>query len=141
VEKYIKGKDYRILVVGDKVVAAAERKPPMIVGDGVSTIAELVEQENNNPLRGVGHERPLTKIYLDEISQEYLARLEMRLDDIPSPGQIVCLRENGNLSTGGRARDCTNEIHPRNRELAVRAAKAIGLDVAGIDVIAENISD
>lgn len=140
IEKYIKGRDYRILVVGDQVVAVAERKPPTIVGDGVHTIAELVDQENQNSNRGDGHAKPLTKIHLDEITTEYLARAEYRISDVPPCGEIIRLRENGNLSTGGSARDCTAEIHPRNKEIAVKAAKIIGLEVAGIDIVIDNIS-
>jgi len=140
VEKYIQGKDYRILVVGDQVVAAAERKPPYIVGDGIQSISELVAQENRNPLRGIGHEKPLTKIYLDSVAKEFLARREYRTDDIPKAGELIYLRENGNLSTGGSARDCTKDIHPKNKELAVKAAKVIGLEVAGIDIVVDNIS-
>ncbi len=140
IEKYIRGRDYRILVVGGRVAAVAERKPPILVGDGVHTIAELVEQENHNPQRGNGHTKSLTKIELDEVAREYLARAEYRINDIPPCGETIRLRENGNLSTGGSARDCTAEIHPGNKALAVKAAKIIGLEVAGVDVVIDNIS-
>ena len=140
VEKYIRGRDYRVLVIGDKVAAVAERRPPCVIGDGVSTIAELVEQENMRPERGEGHERRLTKIVMDAVAREFLARTEMELEDIPKPGELVYLRGNGNLSTGGSARECTREIHPRNQELAIKAARVIGLDVAGIDIVTDNIA-
>ncbi len=140
VEKYIRGRDYRVLVVGDEVVAVAERKPPSVVGDGVHSIIELVAIENDKPERGFGHSKSLTKIALDDVAMEYLARAELRIDDIPKPGEKIFLRENGNLSTGGSARDCTGDIHPRNKELAVKAAHAVGLDVAGIDIIVDNIA-
>lgn len=140
VEKYIRGRDYRVLVVGDKVSAVAERRPPCIIGDGVSTIAELVEQENLRPDRGEGHERRLSKIVMDAVAREFLARFELELEDIPRPGELIYLRENGNLSTGGSARECTRDIHPRNKELAIKAARVIGLEVAGIDIVTDNIA-
>lgn len=140
VEKYVEGKDFRILVVGNRVAAAAERKPPSVVGDGKSTIAALIARENLNQQRGEGHEKPLTRIPLDTVASELLARSGYTEDSIPALGEVVLLRENGNLSTGGTARDCTDEIHPKNRILAVKAAQAIGLDVAGIDMVASDIS-
>ncbi len=140
IEKYIKGRDYRILVVGDHVAAAAERKPPFVIGDGVHTIAELVNEENKNPQRGIGHTRPLSRINLDLITEDFLYRSGFKVDDIPSPGAYICLRENGNLSTGGSSRDCTAEIHPLNAAMAVKAARVIGLDIAGIDVVMDDIS-
>jgi cyanophycin synthetase len=140
VEKYIKGKDYRILVVGDRVAAAAEREPPYVTGDGIHTISELVAEENRNPVRGTGHSKPLTRIRLDTVARNFLERSGYRVNDIPQPGEHICLRENGNLSTGGSARDCTARVHPDNMELAVKAAQIIGLDVAGIDVVMDDIS-
>ncbi len=140
VEKYIRGRDYRVLVVGDKVSAVAERRPPCVIGDGVSNIAELVEQENMRPERGEGHEKRLTRIIMDAVAREFLARTEMELEDIPRPGELIYLRGNGNLSTGGCARECTRDIHPRNKELAIKAARVIGLDVAGIDIVTDNIA-
>lgn len=140
VERYIQGKDYRILVVGDQVSAVAERKAPYVVGDGIHSIMELLAEENKNPDRGVGHEKPLTSIYLDSVAKEYLFRSGFEVDDIPKAGEIVYIRENGNLSTGGSARDCTLEIHPLNKAMAVKAAKVIGLEVAGIDLVMDDIS-
>lgn len=140
VEKCIKGKDYRVLVVGNRVVAAAERKPPYIIGDGIHSISELVAEENNNENRGVGHEKSLTRIYLDSVARDFLSRSGYGIDSVPKAGAKVYLRENGNLSTGGSARDCTLDIHPSNRGLAVKAAKVIGLDIAGIDLVIEDIS-
>ncbi len=140
IERHIPGKDYRILVVGDQVSAVAERRPPSVVGNGLNTIEELVAAENKNPLRGTGHEKPLTRIRLDKCAQEVLARCGLEPNSVPEAGEKVCLRENGNLSTGGSARDCTMEIHPENKTLAVKAAQAIGLDIAGIDVVMDDIS-
>ncbi|AFS77866.1 cyanophycin synthetase CphA [Gottschalkia acidurici 9a] len=140
VEKYIQGKDYRVLVVKDKVSAVAERRAPKIVGDGVHTIKELVSMENENKLRGYGHEKPQTKIRLDRVALNYLEKNNLTEDSVPEVGQIVKLRSNGNISTGGSAIECTNNIHPYNIELAIKAAKIIGLDIAGIDIIAKDIS-
>lgn len=140
VEQNIIGKDYRILVIKDKVCAVAERTPPIILGDGVHTIKELVDMENSNNLRGNNHEKPLTKIRLDKISLNYLSRQNLREYSIPSMGQVVQLRQNANMSTGGSARECTDEIHPFNKKFAIDAAKIIELDIAGIDITTEDIS-
>lgn len=140
IEKYFQGKDYRILVVGDHVAAVAERRPPFIIGDGIHSIWELVEEENKNLYRGIGHEKPLTKIYLDSVTEEFLHRMDLTVYDIPEKDEVVYLRENGNLSTGGSARDCTMEIHASNKEIAIKAARIIDLDVAGIDIVADDIS-
>lgn len=141
VEKNIKGRHYRVLVVGEKVVAVSERIPANIVGDGIHTINELIEIENNNPLRGYGHEKPLTKLNVDVIAKMLLKKQGFELNDIPKKGVRIYLRESANLSTGGTAIDRTDEIHPYNIEVAVRAAKAIGLDIAGIDITMENIKN
>ena len=140
IEKYINGKDYRVLVVGGKVSAVAERKPPEVIGDGRSTIEELVELENNNPLRGEDHEKELTYIKLDEIAIDYLKTQGLYKNSILELGQSVQLRQNGNISTGGTARNCTGEIHPKNAWYAITAARAMGLDIAGIDIAIEDIS-
>jgi cyanophycin synthetase len=140
VEKYIKGKDYRVLVIKDKVCAVAERRAPRIIGDGIHTIRELVDIENTSELRGYGHEKPQTKIRLDEIALSYLEKNDLTEYSIPEVGQIVELRGNGNISTGGSAVECTDDIHPYNIKLAVDAAKIIGLDIAGIDITTKDIS-
>lgn len=140
VERFIQGKDYRVLVVGDKVSAVSERTPPQVIGDGVHTVRELVEKENTNHLRGEDHEKPLTKIKLDEVALLVLKQQGAGPDYIPSPNECLRLRDNANLSTGGKARDCTDEIHPYNAEMAIKAAKLIGLDIAGVDIKAEDIS-
>ncbi|MCG8513295.1 MAG: cyanophycin synthetase [Halanaerobiales bacterium] len=139
VEEYIQGKDYRLLVVGDRVVAVAERNPPQVIGDGNSTIRELINQENQNPFRGKGHEKPLTRIKIDPTVVNYLYQQGFALDAIPEQGQIVVLRRNGNLSTGGTARDVSDQVHPANVELAIRAVRMLGLDIAGVDVITPDI--
>lgn len=140
VERFVKGNDYRILVVGDRISAVSERKPPFVTGDGKHTVKELIHKENCNPLRGQDHEKPLTKIKLDDIAMKVLGKIGMDENSVPEAGQRIYLRCNGNLSTGGTARDCTDEIHPDNAALAVKAAQILGLDVAGIDLTAEDIS-
>lgn len=140
VEKFISGKDYRVLVVGDNVAAVSQRIPPYVIGDGVSSIKELVDAENKNPSRGIDHEKQLTKIVIDDIVISSLKRRNMSIDSIVRKGEKIYLRENANLSTGGTARDCSDIIHPLNIELAVRAAKLIGLDIAGVDITTPDIS-
>jgi len=140
VEKYIKGNDYRVLVVGDRVVAVAQRIPAHVVGDGKHTIAQLVDMVNGDERRGEDHEKPLTKIKIDEISMALLKKQGYAPESIPPAGKWVYLKANGNLSTGGEAIDCTNKIHPVNCDIAVRAAQIIGLDIAGVDITCPDIS-
>jgi cyanophycin synthetase len=140
IERYLVGKDYRILVVDKRVVAVAERVPAHVVGDGASTVGELVEIANADPRRGVGHEKVLTRIPLNERTLETLARQGLALDSIPDAGQHVQLQQTGNMSTGGTSIDRTDEIHPVNAEIARQAAMIIGLDVAGVDMIAPDIA-
>jgi len=140
VESYIAGRDYRILVINGQVVAVAERVPAHVIGDGVHTVRELVEITNADPRRGVGHEKVLTRISIDEQTMECLQRQGIGLDDIPEAGQVVRLKQTGNMSTGGTSIDRTDDIHPDNADLAHQAALVIGLDIAGIDFIAPDIS-
>jgi cyanophycin synthetase len=140
VEKQIPGRHYRVLVVGDRVVAAAERIPASVVGNGTNTIAELIEITNRDPRRGQGHEKPLTKITVDEVVLACLRRRGISLEYVPPPGERVLLRENANLSTGGTAVDVTDQIHPDNALVALRAARTVGLDVAGVDFVTADIS-
>ena len=140
VEEYINGKDYRLLVVGGRLVAASERIPAYITGDGIHSVMELVEIENLDEFRGEGHEKPLTKIKIDECVIKTLTKQKLKLDSVVEKDQIVWLRENANLSTGGIAIDCTEKVHPENQRIAEIAAKTIGLDIAGIDMITPDIS-
>lgn len=140
VEKFITGKDYRVLVVGDNVVAVSQRIPPFVIGDGTSTVRELVEEENENPNRGIDHEKVLTKIVIDDISIAAIRKKGFSLDSVLKNGEKLYLRENANLSTGGIAKDCTDLIHPLNIEIAVKAANLIGLDIAGVDITTPDIS-
>lgn len=138
VERYIHGRHYRVLVVGDRVVAASERIPAHVIGDGIQSIRELVDQVNSDPRRGDEHEKPLTKIRIDPVALMVLARQGLTLETVPEAGKLVYLRENANLSTGGVAIDATDEICPENRRLCIRAARAVGLDVAGVDLVVED---
>lgn len=135
-ERQLDGWPVRVLVVGDRAVAAARRFPPRVVGDGVRTVAALVDAENARPERGSGHERPLTRIRLDRPEAvEALARAGLGVGSVPEAGQAVDLGFAANLSTGGTAEDVTDLLHPDNGLLAVRAARAVGLDVAGVDLV------
>ena len=139
VEKFLPGSDFRLLVVGNKLVAAARRDPPHVIGDGQHTVRQLVEQVNADPRRGDGHATSLTKIRFDDIA---VARLELQgltPESVPAKGQRVILRNNANLSTGGTATDVTDDVHPEVAARAVAAAQMIGLDICGVDVVCENV--
>lgn len=140
VERYYKGRDHRVLVVNGQVVAVAERVPAHVVGDGKSTVAELIEKTNRDPQRGDGHDKFLTKITIDAGSLGVLAKQGFSLESIPDKGETCFLRATANLSTGGIAVDRTDEIHPQTLWLCTRVAKIIGLDIAGLDVVTEDIS-
>ena len=140
-EEQLPGRDHRILVVDGKVVAVAERIPAHVVGDGVRSVAALVEAINADPRRGVGHENVLTRIGIDDASaRDLLQRQGLDAESIPEAGRFVVLRTTANLSSGGTAVDRTDEIHPENASIARRAALTLGLDVAGIDLLAPDIS-
>lgn len=139
VEEMLAGQDYRVLVVNGKMVAASIRRPCNVIGDGLLTIRELIEVENQNPLRGEGHEKPLTKIPVDAILLAYLQKKGLSLDSRPELGERVYLREGANLSKGGTAADVTDLIHPEIARMCERAARVIGLDICGIDLILEEI--
>ncbi len=141
VETFVAGDDHRLLVVNGELVAATRRTPGQVVGDGVHSIAELVEIVNQDPRRGVGHEKVLTRLELDAQAALMLGRQGMDADSVPAADQVVPLRSTANLSTGGTATDVTDLIHPDNREMAVRAVRAIGLDVGGVDFISPNIAE
>lgn len=139
VEKQIKGRHYRVLVIDGKFCCASERIPAHVVGDGVSTIKQLIDMANMDPRRGEHHEKPLTKIKIDPIVLNVLARSGLSLDFVPKKSEMVVLRDNGNLSTGGTAVDVTDEVCLENRLLAEKVATVIGLDIAGIDITTEHI--
>jgi len=139
VEKYLPGNDFRLLVVGDKLVAASRRDPPHVIGDGKLTVRELVDKVNSDPRRGEGHATSLTKIRFDDIAVARLNVQGLTPESVPAKGQRVILRNNANLSTGGTATDVTDDVHPDVAARAVAAALTIGLDICGVDVLAESI--
>lgn len=141
VERYFPGHDFRLLVVGDKLVAAARRDPPQVIGDGKCTIAQLVDVINADPQRGEGHASSLTKIQLDEIALATMAAQGYTAESVPEKGAQVTLRNNANLSTGGTATDVTDHVHPELAAIAVAAAQMVGLDICGIDLVSENVYD
>ena len=139
VERFLPGCDFRLLVVGDKLVAAARREPPQVVGDGVNTVRELVNIVNQDPRRGEGHATSLTKIRFDDIAVARLDAQGFSPESVPPKGQRVILRNNANLSTGGTATDVTDEVHPAVAARAVAAAQMIGLHICGVDVVCESM--
>jgi cyanophycin synthetase len=141
VETYLSGADHRLLVVNGELIAATRRTPGRVVGDGVHTVAELVAIVNEDPRRGIGHEKVMTRIELDAQADTMLQRAGLTPASVPADGQIVELRSTANLSTGGTATDVTDVIHPDNREMAVRAVTAIGLDVGGVDFLCPDITE
>ncbi|MGZ4162779.1 MAG: cyanophycin synthetase [Tumebacillaceae bacterium] len=139
VERYLEGRQYRILVAGNHVLAASERIPAHVTGDGTHTIEQLVALVNEDPRRGDGHEKELTKIKLDPVVIARMARDGYAVTDVPHNGEIVMLRDNANISTGGTAVDVTGVMHPTVAEIAVRTARIVGLDVCGIDLVCPDI--
>ncbi|MBZ0222445.1 MAG: cyanophycin synthetase [Dokdonella sp.] len=141
VETFLQGDDHRLLVVNGQLIAATRRTPGHVVGDGRRTIRELIDIVNQDPRRGVGHEKVLTRLNLDREAEMMLARIGSTADSVPKAGDVVYLRSTANLSTGGTATDVTDIIHPDNRDMAERAVRAIGLDVGGVDFLAPNIAE
>ncbi|MBB3190388.1 cyanophycin synthetase [Halomonas cerina] len=140
VEQYIKGEDHRLLVIDSKLVAAARRRPAHVIGDGVATLQALVDRENQDPRRGVGHENLLTQIQLDEQSQRLIDQQNLTLHSVIPKNEIVYLKPTANLSTGGTATDVTDDVHPEVRYAAERIARLVGLDIIGIDLLAETLT-
>jgi cyanophycin synthetase len=140
VEQFAEGRDHRVLVIGGKLVAVAERVPAHVKGDGVHSIRELIDAANQDPRRGIGHTKVLTRLECDDATVEYLAHSGRTLDSVPNAGERVFLTATANLSTGGTSIDRTDEIHPSNVTACEMAAGVVGLDIAGIDVITPDIS-
>lgn len=140
VEKFITGHDFRILVIDNKMVAAAQRVPANVVGNGQHTISHLIEETNKDPRRGYGHENVLTEITVDRDTTDLLAKKGYDLETVPAKDEVVYLKSTANLSTGGTSIDITDMIHPENVFLAERIARVIGLDVCGIDIMAKNLT-
>ncbi|HYB94643.1 MAG TPA: cyanophycin synthetase [Vicinamibacterales bacterium] len=139
VEQMLTGNDYRVVIVNGRMVAAAQRIPAHVRGDGRLTIRQLIDVANHDPRRGNGHEKPMTKIHTDPLVLAILKRQGRVLDDVPEAGELVLLRESANLSTGGEARDVTDRVHASVRSLCERAVRAIGLDVCGVDLVVPDI--
>jgi cyanophycin synthetase len=140
IEKYADGNDHRVLVVGGKVVAVAERRPAQVKGDGKHSIRELIDEANRDTRRGKGHRKQLTALPADDATVEFLATQSLTLDSIPRKNEAIHLRGTANLSTGGTAIDRTDEIHPDNVTACEMAAGVVGLDIAGIDIVTPDIS-
>ncbi|MBV8876289.1 MAG: cyanophycin synthetase [Gammaproteobacteria bacterium] len=141
VESFLEGDDHRLLVVNGALVAATRRTPGHVVGDGEHTVGQLIDIVNQDPRRGVGHEKVLTRLELDAQAHKMLERAGLGAESVPEKGRTVYLRSTANLSTGGTATDVTDVIHPDNREMAERAVRAIGLDVGGVDFLSKNIRE
>ena len=140
VESFIPGMDHRMLVINGELIAVAKRVPGHIIGDGKHTIQELVDIVNEDPRRGIGHEKVLTRLELDHQAMRLIENAELTPESVLPDGETFYLRTTGNLSTGGEAIDLTDLVHPENKEMAIRAAEAIGLDVAGIDFLTPDIT-
>jgi cyanophycin synthetase len=140
IEEMFAGRNYRVVIVGGRMVAASERLLPHVTGDGISTIRDLIATENRNPLRGDGHEKPLTKIKVDSDVITHLQHAGMSLDSIPQHGEHVTLSNRSNLSTGATAQDVTDEVHPSITRMCERAARLIGLDVCGVDLVIPDVA-
>jgi cyanophycin synthetase len=140
VEKFIKGFDFRFLVINYKLEAVSRRTPAMIMGDGNSTIRQLIDKTNTDPERGEGHEKLLTRIMIDTQTESILKKQHYTLDTVLPFGEILFLKDTANLSTGGTARDATDIVHPQNVFLAERIARLMNLDICGIDLIAQDIT-
>src|SRR5690554_2764854 len=140
VEKYVVGRDFRLLVINNVLVAAAVRTPALVVGDGKSTIQELVDEVNKDPRRGYGHENVLTQITINQLTKTILAAKGYDENSVPPEGEVVVLKDTANLSTGGTAEDVTDVVHPSNVSMAERISKIIDLDICGIDIMTTDIS-
>ena len=140
VEKFITGFDFRVLVIDNKLVAAAKRVPANVIGNGKNTIQELIDTTNLDPRRGYGHENVLTEITVDRDTLDLLGKLNYTLETVPTDGEIVYLKSTANLSTGGTSVDVTDMMHPENIFLCERISRVIGLDICGVDIMAENLT-
>jgi len=140
VETYIKGEDHRLLVIDGKLVAAARRRPAHVVGDGTLTLRQLIDKENEDPRRGVGHENLLTQIQIDQQTERLVDQAGLTFESVIPPGETVWLKSTANISTGGTATDLTDDVHPEVRYAAERIGRLMGLDIIGIDLLAETLA-
>jgi cyanophycin synthetase len=141
VEKFISGFDFRVLVINHRFIAAALREPAHVIGDGKSTIQQLIDKENKDPRRGYGHENVLTEISIDKETHDQLAKYNYTLDTILKKDEQCYLKGTANLSTGGTSTDVTDIMHPTNIFICERISRVIGLDICGIDIMAQNLSE
>ncbi|MDP2384831.1 MAG: cyanophycin synthetase [Bacteroidota bacterium] len=141
VEKFITGYDFRVLVINNRFIAAALREPAHVVGDGISTIQELIDKENKDPRRGYGHENVLTEISIDRETHDQIAKHNYTLGTILKKDELCYLKGTANLSTGGTSTDVTDIVHPHNIFICERISRVIGLDICGIDIMASNLSE
>ncbi len=139
-EEFIAGKEYRFFVIGDEVVGILHRVPANVTGDGIKTIRELVELKNQDPLRGKGYRTPLEKIRTGEAEALFLKTQNKDFDTVPALGEVVYLRENSNISTGGDSIDFTDDIPDSYKQIAVRAAHALHVVITGLDMIIPDVS-
>jgi len=140
IEQMLTGHDFRFLVINGKLVAAAQRVPAHVVGNGKNTIQELIDTENENPLRGYGHENVLTEIEVNQQTERLISDANYTLNSVLSEDEMLYLKTTANLSTGGTAIDILDSVHPANVHLAERAIKIIGLDIGGVDIVADNVT-
>lgn len=140
IEKYIKGYDYRLLIINNKFIAASKRTPPFVIGNSFKTIKELIDEINLEPDRGEDHGSPLTKIKIDDILINYIKNQGLNINSILPVNKKIFLRQNANLSSGGTAEDVTKKVHPKIIEYAIMATNQVGLDICGLDVVCEDIS-
>ena len=138
-EPFIKGKEYRFLVIGEETAAVLHRVPANVIGDGKSTISQLIAQKNLDPLRGKGYKTPLEKIEIDENMKLFLQQQQITVDTVLPEGKLQYLRENSNISTGGDSIDVTDSTPQVFKEIAVKAAKAMGAQICGADIMIEDI--
>ncbi|EOU1650707.1 bifunctional glutamate--cysteine ligase GshA/glutathione synthetase GshB [Clostridium perfringens] len=141
IEEFMTGKEYRFLVIGEEVVGILHREPANVIGNGESTIEELVFEKNKDPLRGKGYKTPLEKIKLGEIEEMFLKNQELSFKSIPKNGEKIYLRENSNISTGGDSIDFTDKVHPSYKEVALKSAKAVKALICGVDMVIDNIEE
>ncbi len=139
IEEFVPGKEYRFLVIGDEVAAVMHRVPANVLGDGVHSIKELVDEKNRHPMRGKGYVTPLEKINIGPVEENYLASQMKDISYIPNDGEVVYLRENSNISTGGDSIDFTDDVQEQYKIIAVKSAKAVSASICGVDMIIPDI--
>ncbi|MDP4089279.1 MAG: bifunctional glutamate--cysteine ligase GshA/glutathione synthetase GshB [Bacillota bacterium] len=141
IEEFFEGKEYRFLVIGGEVPAVLHRVPANVTGNGADNIMKLVQEKNRNPLRGSGYSKPLEKIRLGDVEKSYLQLQDRTFEYVPAEGEIVYLRENSNISTGGDSIDYTDDVLEDYKEIALKAAKAVGAQICGADIIIKDIKE